>query len=399
MNQPERGKILIIDDDVNLLMTYRRVLGRKFNVEIASGPRDGLTTALSGTEYAVILCDLHMPKVDGLSLLTKVRELSPNTVRLILTGDGNLNQAIEAVNQGIIFRFLCKPCPTEVLIDCLEEALKQYDLCVGGESLMRDTLAGTVKMLSEVFAIRMPETGACVPRIHAVVSQLVVKLHLADAWEFELAASLSQLGIWAGQPSHKRAPKKTLNLQDMLENKPLNPADKLAHAQPPALAAQLVGAIPRLEGVAQMLGSAWKTLDLHGRYELAEAPRSVIGAQMLRIAADFDRERCSQGCSEAALHVINAKADEYFPEMVSALSRIVMGDAGACTTKPREHLQSGMVLGEDLITSQGQVLATRGQQITPATQLFLRDYIPELPPLVRVQEDSLTPGKAQASAV
>jgi ActR/RegA family two-component response regulator len=69
--------------------------------------------------------------MNGAQFLGKVRENAPDTVRMLLTGYTDLNAAIEAINQGNIFRFLTKPCETEVLTNALNAGMEQYRLITG----------------------------------------------------------------------------------------------------------------------------------------------------------------------------------------------------------------------------------------------------------------------------
>ncbi|MEZ6104810.1 MAG: response regulator [Pirellulaceae bacterium] len=65
--------------------------------------------------FAVVVSDMQMPGMTGVQLLHRIGELSPDTVRMMLTGNADQQTAVEAVNEGHIFRFLNKPCEPEVL--------------------------------------------------------------------------------------------------------------------------------------------------------------------------------------------------------------------------------------------------------------------------------------------
>jgi len=78
-----------------------------------------------------------MPQMDGITFLTRAREISPLSIRLMLTGHAHLEAAINAVNEGHIFRFLSKPCPAPELSKTLEAALTQYRLVVANGSCWR----------------------------------------------------------------------------------------------------------------------------------------------------------------------------------------------------------------------------------------------------------------------
>ena len=95
-------KILMVDDDPNVLSAYKRSLYKKFHLETALGPELALET-IHENSFAIIVSDLKMPEMDGIQFLTKVKEDSPNSIRMMLTGYAEVNKAIEAVNEGNIW--------------------------------------------------------------------------------------------------------------------------------------------------------------------------------------------------------------------------------------------------------------------------------------------------------
>src|SRR5215475_6428441 len=99
-------KILLVDDDKNVLDGYRRILGREFVLETAIGGPAALRMVEEHGPFAVVVSDMRMPGMDGVQLLQKVKVLAPNTVRVMLTGNSDMDTAINAINEGNIFRFL-----------------------------------------------------------------------------------------------------------------------------------------------------------------------------------------------------------------------------------------------------------------------------------------------------
>ena len=80
-------KVLFVDDEMNVLSAFRRHLRNSYDVEIASSGAEGLTVIEEKGPFAVIVADMNMPEMDGVQFLAKVRELSPDTVRIMLTGN------------------------------------------------------------------------------------------------------------------------------------------------------------------------------------------------------------------------------------------------------------------------------------------------------------------------
>lgn len=125
LNQP---RILIVDDDELILAALKRQLHSRFEVTTATDGKQALKALMSEEPYAVVVSDLRMPGMDGVTLLYLIRQAAPNTVRVLLTGKADLEAATAAINEGNIFRLLNKPCPTGMLLRALEAAVEQYRL-------------------------------------------------------------------------------------------------------------------------------------------------------------------------------------------------------------------------------------------------------------------------------
>lgn len=119
-------KILFVDDEANVLKAIKRQFYRQFEIQTALGGEQGLEMIATEGPFAVIVSDLQMEDMNGLDFLRRVRESSPDSICVILTGFADLNVAVNAVNEGIIFRFLTKPCPQETLARTLNECLEQH---------------------------------------------------------------------------------------------------------------------------------------------------------------------------------------------------------------------------------------------------------------------------------
>ena len=119
-------KILFVDDEQAVLDGIKRQLHGQFEIDTALTARQGLELIAVSGPYAVVVSDLRMEEMDGLDFLRTVGAISPNTVCVMLTGYGDMDVAIQAVNEGRIFRFLSKPCEKKVLTEMLIEAIEQY---------------------------------------------------------------------------------------------------------------------------------------------------------------------------------------------------------------------------------------------------------------------------------
>jgi len=120
-------KILFVDDERAILDGYRRLLRGEYEFDIALGPTLALEM-LAKQSYAVVIADMRMPEMDGAQLLAKIAAQYPGTIRVMLTGNSDMQTAVRAVNEGAVFRFLTKPCDKELLRTTIQAALAQYRL-------------------------------------------------------------------------------------------------------------------------------------------------------------------------------------------------------------------------------------------------------------------------------
>ncbi|HNV70461.1 MAG TPA: SpoIIE family protein phosphatase [Candidatus Ozemobacteraceae bacterium] len=123
-----KPRILLVDDEPNILDSYGRILGRQFHLFTALSGEAGLKLIDEQGPFAVIISDFNMPRMDGIRFLSLAREKAPETVRMMLTGEGDFQIAIKAVNEGSVFRFLTKPCSQPDLLRALEAGVEQYRL-------------------------------------------------------------------------------------------------------------------------------------------------------------------------------------------------------------------------------------------------------------------------------
>lgn len=121
-------RILLVDDEPFILSGYRRGLGKLFTIDTATSGAEALALFDQGgdTPYAVVVSDMRMPEMDGIELLKRLAASHPKAVRIMLTGNSDQQTAMDAVNQGHVFKFLTKPCSAADLRTALDEALALY---------------------------------------------------------------------------------------------------------------------------------------------------------------------------------------------------------------------------------------------------------------------------------
>ncbi len=134
-------RILCVDDEVQVLESLRDLLRpyrRTFAVEFAVGGEEGLRKIATGAAYDVVLSDVRMPGVDGVTFLTCVMEQLPGAARIVLSGQTDEATALRAA--GVAHQFLIKPCEGPQLASTIERACVIHD--VVGDERIRNLVAG-----------------------------------------------------------------------------------------------------------------------------------------------------------------------------------------------------------------------------------------------------------------
>lgn len=120
--------LLLVDDEENITSALTRLLRRDgYNILRANSGKEGLTL-LTEHQVGVIISDQRMPGMTGTEFLTQVRELYPDTVRIVLSGYTELNSVTDAINRGAVYKFLTKPWEDELLRANVNEAFQRHEM-------------------------------------------------------------------------------------------------------------------------------------------------------------------------------------------------------------------------------------------------------------------------------
>ena len=311
-------RILCVDDDAELLEAYSRRLRKRFQIESAFGGEEALAAVLHRGPYAVVVADLRMPGLSGVQLLSKIKVCSPDTVRIMLTGHADLHTALEAVNDGNIFRFLTKPCPVDLLARTLEVSLRQHALVTAERELLNKTLTGIVKVLTDMLGLANPAACGRASRVHNLVMKMCEEMGLVEPWEINVAAMLSQVGCVAISRD---------TLAKVQRGADLSSEESDTLRNHPRVGRELVQAIPRMEEVAEII--AHQDSLYHRQRPLQKEPfgSSIpLGSRVLKAALDFD-ELFSRGIAEEdALTTLKDRQGWYDPGVLEVLEKILPGE-------------------------------------------------------------------------
>jgi DNA-binding NtrC family response regulator len=120
-----KARVLCVDDNPQVLRLLKRQLGDRFDLSIAQTAQDALEQLAGGEPFDVIVSDLRMPDVHGLTFLKKARELYPSTERIILTGLPDPATMSVARSAGGAEQIIVKPWTKSELVEAVENAVRR----------------------------------------------------------------------------------------------------------------------------------------------------------------------------------------------------------------------------------------------------------------------------------
>lgn len=194
-------KIMFVDDDVEVLRSFKRDFHNIFNMDFAQSGQEALDTVRRNGPYATIVVDYRMPEMDGIELLGRIREISPDTSRIVLTGFAQLDVAIKSINEGSVFRFLTKPVTPETLRLAIEDGIRYHSMILAERELFeiknrQASLEKLVTAFSTVIETRDPYTAGHQKRVCNLACAMASNLGLSqlDISNIRLAATIHDIG-------------------------------------------------------------------------------------------------------------------------------------------------------------------------------------------------------------
>ena len=351
------NKVMCVNDDQNILSAYKPQLRKEFKIETALGGEEGIEMMKLKSPFAVIVSDMRMPGMDGFEFLTTIQLSNPITVRIMLTGNADMQTAIDAVNEGNILRFLTKPCSPESLAKSLDAGIRQYQLIMAEQELLKKNLNGAIRVLVEILNMVNPSAFSQALRIRKYIKHIAKDLNLPDSWQYEIAATLSQVGCVT-------LPQEVLDKiysQIVLSNQ-----EARLLASHPMMGYKLLSNIPRLEIIAGMIRDQQKTYDSdHVPPAGSQEEKIMLGAQILKVATDFDKYLYCGASVEDALGAMRIRHHEYNPKILSSIENYKTENIENRRKMVMiKDLIFGMTSNQDIHAKNGLLLVKKGNEIT-----------------------------------
>ena len=195
----DKYKILIVDDEPdNLALLYRTLRG-KYEIEKSTSPLMALQM-MKTENFHCILSDHKMPEMDGVEFLKRSCDISPNTMRILVTAYTDAGILIDAINYAKIYRYIKKPYNPDELLLVVQGALEDWQLKYDNNSLvndLKDLFSGTITAIVEALDAKDSYTLGRSRRVTFYAVKIAKALHLSEVTtgKIELAGLLHDIGM------------------------------------------------------------------------------------------------------------------------------------------------------------------------------------------------------------
>lgn len=413
----EKPRILILDDEQEVLNSLRRVFRKSYLVDCFDNGEDALA-AMEHQFYPVIISDMRMPHMDGAEFLTRSNDISPDSIRILLTGYADLDSTIRAINQGDIFSYASKPWNNDDLSKLVENALAhyglrkqniemQFELAAKNLALenknseliqeiehknnqlekankqlklannkQKTLLKDLVNMVRLIIEDRTKDTQGHINRV-ATHSKLLAKklsLPLTEVNQIYFAALFNEVGKVS----------LTDSLLELTESQRNNNENKTyqSHA---IEGAAIVSKISNFAQTAVIIKHQYENVDGSGFPDNLAQQDIPIGSRILRIVKDYDdlllgTKLKDKLLPEDALNYLKKfQQFHYDSAIVSAyaqlLKKMPQSELNVIEYSiPSSSLEPGMVLANDIVNFTGGVLMTENTELTEKDINKIQEY-------------------------
>ena len=400
-------KILLVDDEANILKSLKRVFRKQdYTIYTTTSPTEGMNI-IHQESISLVLSDQRMPEMNGSEFLAQVKNESPDTMRILLTGYSDMEAATQAVNDGGIYKFLSKPWEDELLKLTVGRALEKYDLkeenkklteltkqqneslnqinqslekkvqertleIAEKNKLLEQRIFETIKIFSRILNLRNPLMSNHGKRVEAAVRYMAEQLDLRenDKEQISIAALLHDVGM-IGMPDNIV----NTNFTRLSETK------QEQFKQHTIIGENCVKLISGFETVAGMIRSHHEHIDGTGYPDKLLGEAIPLGSRIIAIADAYD-EMVNAGNikPQAALETIKQQAGTLYDPNLIPLFRDYLESSGVQKQDEIEkvtrldNLEPGMVLSRELLTVNQTLLAPEKTTITESLIQKLKNF-------------------------
>ena len=406
-----KHKILLVDDEGAILNSLKRLL-RKEQVEVfaTTSPEEALGL-LKKHQFSLIISDHRMPVMLGTQLLKIARKISPDTIRIMLTGYADSESAVEAINQGAVTRFLAKPWNDIELRVAVRQALAQYKLVQDKEALERltndqykelQTLAieleekveertkevselnkrlkysfmESVRVMSEITEMHSGVIGTHAKRLASLCLKVGKRVGMDDdqLFQLEAAALLHNIGKLGMSSEVLEKPKDQLTVEE-----------KTLMYYHPVRGEAVVKLVPDLLEAATYVRHLHELFNGQGYPDHLKGDNIPLGARIISIVDGYDtclnaRDSYNSTTPLDAMNYVQDHTPSYYdPELVPVLKECLLESLSDEDGIDEIEIQvndarSGMVLSRDTFTNDGKLLLPKDSELNHEELKRVRNY-------------------------
>ena len=394
--------VLCVDDEANILSALKRCLRNAGYGVLTASSGDQALALLAQTPVDLVLSDMRMPGMDGAQLLEQVHSRWPQVVRLLLTGQADIDATVAAINRGRILRYLRKPWDEAELLGALAEGVQRLALsretarlealtqhqneqlkALNGELEQRVGLRTTelaealqqlernhlkaIKVFSNLLELRGDQLAGHGRRVAETARDIARAMGLADAELLQvfIAGLLHDIGLIGSLDKLLATPVVRYSVGEMA-----------LYRSHPVASEQSLMALDDLQPTLASIRGHHERFDGEGFPDRLAATAIPIGARILAVADTFDYLQHGR-LIDARLSVADARAclrqgrgSQFCPEVLDVFLRITEPQKPKPRPQalrlPSSALVAGMVLAADLVSARGILMLTAGHRLTPS---------------------------------
>ena len=367
----------------------------------ATGGQEALNI-LAETKASLIISDQRMPGMTGVEFLQKSRKVSPDSIRVLLTGYADINAVVEAINSGAVRYYFTKPWDDEFLLSRIKESLMLHQTISENRRLAELTrkqnqeliefnrtlecrvaeqtgqikkqneelvasFMETIKAFSTIIELRHKEVGSHTQRAAALVKKMLQGMGLGqkEYQDVVVAAFLHDIG--------------KINYPDgLLKKSPEEQTqrDREIIAQHPILGQSCVLAIGGFEDVGLIIRHHHEHFDGSGYPDNLKEKRIPLGARMIQVADSFDHHAFAKSypdrtrLNEAAAHLVLHSGTKFDPDVVKRFIDLDLAqgfyhrELSDTITLRAFELEKGMIVADDIHTTSGLFILPKGAKLS-----------------------------------
>ena len=361
------NSILLVDSDGKALTVMQRRLRKNFETHIALGPRAGFQRLEEDGPYAVVMAPFAMAEMDGIDFLAKVRESSPGSTRILLSGSPmDVTNLLRAINDAKVFHLLSVSSDDATLQRVVEEGVDRFSRISTSALNMNEIHAIFAKAVHELVCWLRSDVRDMISPVLPLLRSLCQSESKSNPTVTETAFLLSVIGLIA-LPSAM--------LDKIIHGQELSADELLLFARHPEHAVEWVSHLPQLREVVEILRgySALLPLSLLQTTGSSEKTGIPSGAALMALVMEYRLAHYAKLETAAILSRIRSKG-VYSTTQVKALEKELIRMDQSVTELTLDKLRPGMIMAKAVTGERDgteMILVPEGYELSRTTIVFL----------------------------